>query len=197
MTEFLDPAAMWQLLRTNPVAGVIVAGEIAFWIVLAAGLTARYLLRSPRLGAGFLLGVPLIDVVVLIAAFIHLYRGATADATHGLAAIYLGFSVAFGPAMVRWADQRFAHRFAGGPPPVKPPKHGPERIRYEWAQWGKMMICWAITCGTVLLFVVCFGDRAAALHRWAYQVSLISLIWFVVGPLWVTIFPPKKVGERA
>ena len=44
--------------------------------------------------------------------------------THGLAAAYLGFSVAFGHSMVRWADQRFAHRFAGGPPPWRPPKQG-------------------------------------------------------------------------
>jgi hypothetical protein len=31
---------------------------------------------------------------------------------------YLGFSVVFGPSVIRWADARFAHRFAGGPPPV-------------------------------------------------------------------------------
>lgn len=110
---------------------LIASAEVAFWVVLAAGLAARYLLRRPRLGAVLLLGVPLIDVLLLIATTIDLRDGATASSAHGLAFAYLGFTVAFGHSVIRWADQRFAHRFAGGPPPQRPPKYGREKVLYE------------------------------------------------------------------
>jgi len=108
---------------------VIVAAEIGFWVLLTAGLGTRYLLRRRRLGAILLASVPVVDLVLLVATVIDLRGGATADFTHGLAAAYIGFSVAFGHSVIRWADQRFAHRFAGGPPPWRAPRGGRERAR--------------------------------------------------------------------
>jgi hypothetical protein len=119
---------------------LIVACEIAFWVVLAGGLVARYGLGRRRLGAVLLACVPLVDVVLLGAAMLDLRRGASADAAHGLAAAYLGFSVAFGPSLVRWADARFAHRFAGGPAPSRPSRYGRERTRHEWREFGKALL---------------------------------------------------------
>ena len=58
---------------------IIVACEIAFWVVLAAGLVARYGLRRRRLGAILLACVPLVDVVLLVATVLDLSRGARAD----------------------------------------------------------------------------------------------------------------------
>ena len=55
--------------------------------------------------------------MLLVATVIDLGQGATADFTHRLAAASIGVSVAFGHSMIRWGDQRFAHRFAGGPEP--------------------------------------------------------------------------------
>ncbi|MCP9964683.1 hypothetical protein LUW74_13890 [Actinomadura madurae] len=104
--------------------GIIAACEIGFWVVLAAGLAARYPLRLRRTGAALLLCVPLIDLVLLAATVIDLRGGATAGTGHGLAAAYLGYSVAFGHSMVRWADERFAHRFAGGPRRAAGPSTG-------------------------------------------------------------------------
>src|SRR4029453_14393823 len=106
--------------------------EFGFWVVLGAGLAARYLLRWRRASAVLLVCVPLIDVVLLVATIIDLRRGAEPGRGHGLAAIYLGFSVALGSTMIRWADQRFEYPFAGGPPPQRPPTHGPAKLRYEW-----------------------------------------------------------------
>ncbi len=103
---------------------LIVACEILFWVFLGAGLTARYLLRRPTLGAVLLVGAPLVDVVLLVATTIDLRGGAEASWSHGLAAAYIGFSVAFGHSIIRWADGRFAHRFAGGPAPRSPPGTG-------------------------------------------------------------------------
>lgn len=175
---------------------VIVGCEIGFWVVLAAGLLARYPLRRPRLGAALLLCVPLVDVVLLAATALDLRRGATADFTHGLAAAYLGFSVAFGHSMVRWADQRFAHRFAGGPPPVRPPKHGWARARYEWREWAKALLGWAVACALLGAAILYVGDaeRTAELWTWIQRLTVAIVVWLVAFPVWATIFPsrPKR-----
>lgn len=101
---------------------VIVACEIGFWVLLLAGLACRYLLRRQLLSTILLALAPAVDLVLLIASVLDLRGGGTATAVHGLAAIYLGVSVGFGHRMMHWADVRFAHRFAGGPPPAKKPR---------------------------------------------------------------------------
>ncbi|MBF9132545.1 hypothetical protein I0C86_26860 [Plantactinospora sp. S1510] len=170
---------------------VIAAGEIGFWVLLGAGLIARYLLRMPRLGALLLLATPLIDLVILVATVLDLRRGATAEFVHGLAAAYLGFSVVFGHSMIRWADQRFAHRFAGGPPPVRPPKGGWARARYEWREWGKGLLGWAVACGLLGLGILMVGDpsRTGELLGWIFRLTGAMVIWLVAFPVWVTLFP--------
>jgi hypothetical protein len=122
---------------------VIVACELGFWLVLAAGLTARYVLRRPRLGAALLMGVPLVDLVLLVASVVDLRGGGTASLGHALAGVYLGVTVAFGHGMVRWADARFAHRYAGGPPPPRPPSSGPAHARHLRRAWLRHVLAWA------------------------------------------------------
>lgn len=170
---------------------LIAACEIGFWVVLGAGLVARYVLRMRRLGAVLLVCVPLVDLVLLVATVVDLRRGATANFTHGLAAAYIGFSIAFGHSMIRWADQRFAHRFADGPPPWKPPKGGWGRTRYEWREWGKGVLGAAVACSLLGLGVLMVGDadRTAELVAWIYRLGIAIAIWFVAFPLWATLFP--------
>ena len=171
------------------VVGFIVGGEIAFWVLLAAGLVARYLLRLRRLSTALLIAVPLVDVVVLVATAVDLRRGGTASVAHGLAAAYLGFSVVFGPSMVRWADQRFAHRFAQGPPPWRPPKGGWPRARYEWREWGKAVLAVAISDVLLVLGILLVDDpdRTGELFGWLLRLAAVVVIWLVVAPGWATV----------
>lgn len=175
------------------VLALIAACEVVFWIVLAAGLVARYLLRRRRLGAILLGCVPLVDAVLFVATVVDLRRGATATFAHGLAAAYLGFSVAFGHSTVRWADQRFAHRFVGGPPPWKPPKGGRARARYEWREWGKGVVGWSVACALLGAGILMVGDpaRTRELFAWVGRLTTVMVIWFVAFPLWATIFPGR------
>jgi hypothetical protein len=174
--------------------GVIVACEVGFWVVLTAGLAARYLLRRPRLGAALLVCVPLIDLVLLAATVVDLRRGAVATFAHGLAAAYLGFSVVFGHSMIRWADQRFAYHFAGGPPPWRPPTGGWARARYEWREWAKALLAWAIACALLGIAVLAVDDptRTGQLVAWMPRLTAAVVIWFVAFPLWATLFPRKE-----
>jgi hypothetical protein len=161
---------------------LIAACEIGFWVLLGAGLVARYLLRWRQVSTVLLICVPLVDVVLLVATVIDLSGGATANTTHGLAAAYLGFSVAFGHSLMRWADQRFAHRFANGPAPWKPPKSGPARVRYEWREWGKCVLASAIACAVmlVLIFVVSTPDHTKALWtEMMPRLGVITSIWLI------------------
>ncbi|GIH04151.1 hypothetical protein Rhe02_22180 [Rhizocola hellebori] len=172
---------------------VIIGCEIGFWVVLGAGLASRYLLRWRPFSTVLLLCVPLIDLVLLIATVAHLRSGATADWSHGLAAAYLGFSVAFGHSMMRWADQRFAHRFAGGPPPWTPPKYGRERTRYEWREWGKGVLGWAVACLLLLAGIWYVADPARTEQLWAWigRLTTVIVIWLVAFPVSHTIWPAK------
>ncbi|WP_067465333.1 hypothetical protein [Actinomadura macra] len=178
---------------------VIAGCEIGFWVVLAAGLVARYPLRMRRTGAALLLCVPLVDVVLLTVTVIDLRGGATAGFGHGLAAAYIGYSVAFGHSMVRWADERFAHRFAGGPPPRGKPKHGWARTRYEWREFAKAVTATALSCGILLLMIVLVDDpdRTGQLTGWTLRLGTILAIWSL-WPITYTLWPskPKNTATR-
>ena len=171
---------------------LIVITEIAFWVLLGAGLATRYLLGRRRLGAILLASVPLVDLVLLGASTLDLRRGATAGAAHGLAAAYIGLSVAFGHSLIRWADERFAHRFASGPPPRRPPRHGRARTRHEWREFGKALTAWTISVALLLAAIAFVGDaeRTAALEAWILRITLVLAVWSL-WPVTYTLWPAK------
>jgi hypothetical protein len=173
-------------------AFLIIAVEIAFWALLAAGLSARYLFRRRRLSAVLLASVPLVDLVLLGASVIDLRNGATAGFAHGLAAAYIGISVAFGHSLIRWADQRFAHRFAGGPAPWRPPRHGRAKTRYEWREFGKAAIAWTVSVALLAAAILLVGDaaRTEALEAWIMRLTAVLAIWSL-WPVTYTLWPAK------
>lgn len=87
---------------------LIIACELGFWVIVLLALAVRYVLGRDRLSR-----------VLLFVTATDLRRGTTATFAHGLAAAYVGFTVAFGGMALKWADMHFAHRFAGGPAPAQ------------------------------------------------------------------------------
>ncbi|MGW0468035.1 hypothetical protein ACWDX6_22650 [Streptomyces sp. NPDC003027] len=128
----------------------IVICEVGFWVLLAAGLATRYLLKMPRLGMALLLCEPLLEVVLLVVTAIDLKNGAAPDWKHGLAALYIGYTAGHGHRTVKWLDGHAAHRLAGGPPPQKPPSHGMARARHEGAIWFGTLIGGAVATALLL-----------------------------------------------
>lgn len=185
-TAGADHGRVVDLVRDNPIAAVIVACEIGLWVLLGAGLAARYLLRWRAVSTALLAAIPLLDVVLVVAVALDLQRGEPAGTVHGLAGIYLGFSVAFGPSIVRWADVRFAHRFAGGPAPVPVPRRGPERRAHLWREWRRVVVAAAIASVTLLGLAALSGgpEQDAVLLGWTGRCWLVVGIWLVAGPLW-------------
>lgn len=172
------------------ILGIIVACEIGFWVAIGAGLAARYLLKAPRLGVVLLALAPVIDLVLLIATGLHLKSGVNASWEHGLAAVYIGFSVAYGHRLIAWADARFAKRFAGGSLPA--PLTGWAYTRKCWGDVARTLLGVAIAAGILFGLTWWVGDatRTAELQNW-FGILLIVLgidtVWAVSYTLW-----PKK-----
>jgi hypothetical protein len=166
---------------------VIIACEIGFWVAIVSGLAVRYLLRRPRLGAALLVCAPLLDLVLLGATAVHLRSGVEASWEHSLAALYVGFSVAYGHRLIQWADVRFAHRFADGPAPVK--AYGAAYTRLCWGGVARTLLASAIAAAVIGLLILVVGDaeRTAPLTDTFALLALISaidLLWAISSTVW-------------
>lgn len=172
---------------------LVVACEIAFWVVLLMGLTIRYVLHRPVAGGVVLAMVPLVDLVLLVAAWLDLRRGGMAQPMHGLAAVYLGVSIAYGRDMIRWADERMAYRFGGGPPPAPRPRTGPAHARRERRLWMKHLLAWTVGVGLLGLGTLLVGhpDRTRALWAVAGLWTVVLAIDFVISMSY-TIWPRRR-----
>lgn len=168
---------------------LIVACEAGFWVVLVSALAVRYILRKQALSRALLLCLPLIDLLLLTFTAMDLQRGATATFAHGLAAAYIGFTIAFGGMAISWADAHFAHRFAGGPVPAKAPTRGWEVVRYEFNLWGRCIVACVITVVLVEALIQWVGIPTSTepLLEWHKHAFGCVVFWFVFGPLWSLI----------
>ncbi|WP_149181186.1 hypothetical protein [Streptomyces sp. TRM49041] len=147
---------------------LIVVCEVGFWVLLAAGLAARYLLRMPRTGAALLLCEPVLEVLLLVATAVDLRNGAEPSWTHGLAALYIGYTVGHGHRTVKWLDGHAAHRFGGAPRPAGPPPHGMARARHEGRIWLGTLVG-AVTATALLqaaVWYVADPGRVGSLESW-------------------------------
>lgn len=170
---------------------IIIACEIGFWIFVVSGLLARYVLRWRRTGAVLLAMTPVVDLVLLAAVIINLQRGGTATFFHGLAALYLGVSIVYGHKMIRWADARFAHRFAHGPAPVKP--YGREYAKECWKDVARTTLAGGLAAGILwfLTALVDDPDRTSALTG----IYPVLGFWWTIDLVWAishTISPKKQ-----
>lgn len=175
------------------IVAFIIACEIGFWVLVLLGLVTRYVLRQKKLGSLLLLLTPVVDLILIILTVIDLRNGAEANWAHGLAAIYIGVSLAFGHKMIRWADQRFAHRYANGPAPTKPPKYGADHASHERKGWFSHLLAWVISAlvlyGMVLL--VDNPDKTASLMQLIRIWGIILVIDFIYS-FSFTLWPRKK-----
>ncbi|MGW2486814.1 hypothetical protein ACWCV9_06275 [Streptomyces sp. NPDC001606] len=174
------------------VVWLIITCEVAFWVLLVAGLTFRYALRMPRTGLALLLCEPLLEVVLFLVTAIDLRNGAQPDWRHGLAAVYIGFTVGLGHSTIKWADAWVAHRFAGGPPPAKPPKYGTARTVHEWKVAGRWILaaCVALALLQGAVWYVGDGD-ISSLRAWQQRMLWVIGINLVIAGSY-TLFPKRE-----
>lgn len=171
----------------NLVLAIIIACEIGFWVLIVAGLIVRYVLGRRRTGLVLLALTPLVDLILLVATVLDLRSGATAGTAHGLAAVYLGISIAYGHKMIGWADTRFAHHFADGPRPTR--LYGMSYARECWKDVVRTVAAALIAAGFLYLLIALVDDpgRTAALAGFCPilgLIVLIDLVWAIGYTLW-------------
>jgi hypothetical protein len=181
---------------------LIVVCEVAFWVLLAAGLAVRYLLGMRRTSVALLLCEPLLEVLLLVATAIDLHRGARPGWEHGLAALYVGFTAAYGRHTVHWLDGHAAHRLTGAPKPPRPPRYGMPRARHEGALWLRSLLAAAVACGLLQLAIGYVGSAtpaAAPLRLWQLVALRVVAIHGVIA-LSYLLWPKKApvgAGDQA
>jgi hypothetical protein len=175
---------------------LIVGCEIGFWILLFSGLLIRYVFKSPGLSKAILFCVPLLDLILLCATTLDLHNGATAEFAHGLAAVYLGFTVVYGSGLMKWADQYVANKFSSVGKLEESSAYGWNYTVYEWKQWLKGICAAAIAAALLFLAIVYVNDqeRTKSLYEWFNYIFIVMVMWLVCWPLWYTLFPKKKSG---
>lgn len=143
----------------NFIAWLIVISEVGFWFLILAGFITRYILKLKKLGLFLLALTPVIDLVLLVATSVDLYNGSTATQVHGIAAIYIGVSIAFGKSMIAWADVRFQYYIVKkGPKPLK--RYGIDYAKHYFKSWGQHVLAYLIGAG-ILFSLIYFIDDAS------------------------------------
>ena len=169
---------------------LIVGCEVAFWLLLLLSLATRYLLRKEALSRWLLRSLPLVDVLLLIFTALDLRAGTPAAFAHGLAAAYVGFTIAFGSIAVQWADAHFAYRFAAGPVPPKAPTGGWGAVRLELKLWLRCIVACAILVVLIdaLIVIVANHSTTEPLEVWYRHAFGCVVLWFFFGPAWSLFF---------
>ena len=176
---------------------LIIACEVAFWVLLAAGLAVRYLLKWRRTSVALLLCEPLLELVLFVVTAVDLKNGAEPSWEHGLAALYIGYTVAYGHYTITWLDGHAAHRLAGGPRPPRPPRHGLPRARHEGRLWLRTLLAAAVACALLQAAIWYVGDGDTSSLRAFQWTALRTLGVHGVIALTYLIWPKKAPAEAA
>jgi hypothetical protein len=168
-------------IQMNFIAWMIVACEIAFWIVIILGLTARYIFKKEKLSIFFFVLTPVVDLLLLALTSYDLYQGATATVAHGVAAIYIGVSLAYGKSMITWADIRFQYYFLRtGVKPVR--LSGKEFSRNERKNLMRHYAAFLIGGSMIGLIIFLINDQSrteslfAVLKIWGLVIAIDTAI---------------------
>jgi|SRR5690625_266357 len=171
---------------------LIIACEISFWGFALSGLTARYLWKKKKLSVFLLICSPIVDFLLLIVTVYDLKNGAVATTVHGVAAVYIGVSVAFGKMMIKWADGIFNYRYGDGNKPMKI-TYGKIHAKNRRRAWYRHLLAWSIGGGIligIMLYMNNFSQTELLFNTFRYW-SIILLIDFVISFSYI-IFPKKE-----
>ncbi|MGZ7441947.1 hypothetical protein [Paenibacillus sp. TH7-28] len=179
----------------NAVAWTIVACEIAFWVVIAAGLIVRYLWKRPKLGLALLALTPVIDLILFVITGVDLYNEATATTAHALAAVYIGVSIASGKSMIDWADAKFRF-YVAKEEAVKPAKrYGMDHAKHELKGFIRHILAFLIG-GLLLAGMIYFINDSSRTEALLGVLRVWGIVLCVDLVITVTYFIwPKQIKK--
>ncbi|MGE7840895.1 hypothetical protein ACQKNX_08885 [Lysinibacillus sp. NPDC093712] len=170
----------------------IITAEIAFWIVILIGLVCRYRFKKPKLSIIFFALTPVIDLLLVLLTAMDLRAGTPASISHGIAAVYIGVSIAYGKTMITWADEKFQQWFLKLPIEKKR-LTGLAKGIHEIKMLGLHVIAYVISASLLYAMIVFIGqltDTSSLLQ--VMKVWGIILIIDAIISFSYIIFPNKK-----
>ncbi|MFJ5765718.1 hypothetical protein ACIP9C_10145 [Lysinibacillus sp. NPDC093210] len=170
----------------------IITAEIAFWIVILIGLVCRYRFKKPKLSILFFALTPVIDLLLVLLTAMDLRAGTPASISHGIAAVYIGVSIAYGKTMITWADEKFQQWFLKLPVEKKR-LTGLAKGIHEIKMLGLHVIAYVISASLLYAMIVFIGqltDTSSLLQ--VMKVWGIILIIDAIISFSYIIFPNKK-----
>ncbi|WEH15262.1 hypothetical protein [Streptomyces sp. VNUA24] len=177
------------------IVALIIACEVGFWVLLALALAVRYLLKRRRTSVVLLLCEPVLELVLFVVTAIDLKNGAEPSWEHGIAALYIGFTVGYGHYMIGRMDVWAAHRLGGGPKPAGPPKYGLARARHEGMLWVRTVVAAGVALTLLQLAVWYVGDDGNVDSLRSFQwLALRGAGIHGLVALAYTIWPKKDPG---
>lgn len=195
MWKIVNCVVVQRGVEVNIIAWLIVVSEIGFWVVIALGLFTRYILKKKKMGLFFLALTPVIDLILLVATSVDLYHGAAATKVHGIAAVYIGISIAFGKSMIGWADTRFQYYvMKQGSKPVK--RFGIDYAKHYFKSWGQHVLAFIIGVGVLFALIYLTNDstRTEALTGFIKLWTLVLGIDFLYA-ISNFIWPKRANGQ--
>lgn len=177
---------------------IILAAEALFWILVIAGMVARYVFRMPTASKFLLLAVPVVDIALLIAVIIELRSGQPAGIEHQLVGLYLGISIILGPGLIRWCDEKVRNLSSGKKRVPKVQKPFGAKMREELIFLAK----WSLAVGVAFLInqglmLVAINDAQREALSQASSMPLTSIVLVALfGPGWVLLFEEGKKNSR-
>lgn len=180
----------------------IISCEVGFWVLLVAGLLARYPLNLPHVGLVLLAATPVVDLLLLIFTVTDLRTGGEPGAAHGIAALYLGFSVVFGRRMVAWADRTYRQRVRHETVPDPRPTSWSGKLRAEVIDFGRALLAAALAAVILEICVLLVNGTAYeaqatdTLRGWYGTLGIILAVWLTTGPVWQLFSKPHTTTDE-
>lgn len=169
----------------------ILVAEVLFWVLLLAGLFTRYALKAPRVGAALLIATPVVDLVFLALVYIDLSNGGSPNFAHGLSAVYIGYSIALGPTIIKSLDRRFQRHFGNGRSHASDVPS--QNYRDALATWKRSCLAALISICLLVIGIFIAGFEASFwLIYWLIVTVSIVVLWWYIGP-----FREKRKEEKA
>lgn len=171
--------------------GWIIAAEVLFWIVLFAALYFRYILKAKKLSLLFFALTPVIDLVLLVLTALDLKNGSDATISHGLAAVYIGVSIAYGKTLIAWADEKFQKHVLKVDVQIKR-LDGKEKAHYEIGMFIRHLVAYGIAAVLLLIIINYVG-----IQNDTNSLYLVMKIWAIFVAIdgitcIINLYFPKK-----
>lgn len=167
------------------ILGAIALLEVLFWVFLVLGLLIRYALGWQKVSITLLILTPLTDFVQLILAFFDIANGSNPNFLHGMAAFYIGFSIAGGQQVVRSLDVYFDRRFNKGQkyPPVTTNKSNLDKLSEARHEWRRAALAGVIALAIMLVLTYLAGfSKSFWMIYWIIVVIFTVITWWLIGP---------------